>query len=84
MYIQLEEHKMVKLLENGHLKTIGILVTILLLTVNLILTVRGSDSAKIDKLDKQINGNGQEGVVVKLTRVETKVDLILEQLDDFK
>lgn len=75
---------MVKLLENGHLKTIGILVTILLLTVNLILTVRGSDSAKIDKLDKQINGNGQEGVVVKLTRVETKVDLILEQLDDFK
>ena len=35
----------------------------------------------VDDHDKKLNGNGQEGLIVKVTRIETKIDEIKERLE---
>jgi len=39
---------------------------------------------RIDRLDEQLNGNGQEGLIVKVTRVETKVDEMRLDINEIK
>jgi len=39
---------------------------------------------KVDKLDCQINGNGQEGIVCKVARIEANIGNIKEDIHEIK
>ena len=41
-------------------------------------------NSRVKRLDEQLNGNGQEGLIVKVTRVETKVDEMRLDINEIK
>ena len=40
--------------------------------------------SRVDKLDQQLNGNGQEGVIIKCARMETTLLAIKEDIKEIK
>lgn len=73
---------MSKLFRNGNLKMIGIMLTVLLLVVNLLMNVWGSNSSRIDRLESKVDG--KDGLIANVAEINANIINIATDIGEIK